>query len=102
MGKVRDALIVGGNSTNRVHIRQHFEVYKERCEKDKIEVHHHALPRDMWREIYGPKDEEDDSGLRQSTLDGIVERSKPREFTPEGVLEAVAKFIVCDDQVSMY
>lgn len=36
----------------------------------------------------------------QGNLDGVFDRVKgPTEFTREGVLQAVARFIACDDQV---
>ncbi len=37
----------------------------------------------------------------QQNLDGIVQRvSQSAEFSWEGILKAVAEFIVCDNQVS--
>jgi len=37
----------------------------------------------------------------QQMLDGTVQRtSKSKEFMREGVLKAVAEFVMCDDQVS--
>jgi hypothetical protein len=36
----------------------------------------------------------------QTKLDGVFEKQKmPSEFSREGVLEAVARFVACDDQV---
>ena len=32
------------NSLNRFHICQHYDKYKERCEKEKISLHHWAIP----------------------------------------------------------
>ena len=37
-------------------------------------------------------------GKQQVKLDGMLEK-KQQEFTREGVIEAVAKFVACDDQV---
>jgi hypothetical protein len=38
---------------------------------------------------------------KQMKLDGIVVKEKrPTDFSREGILEAVAKLIACDDQVS--
>ena len=38
---------------------------------------------------------------KQTNLDGIVIKEKrPADFTQDRILEAVAKFIACDDQVS--
>ena len=37
----------------------------------------------------------------QTTLDGVVQKlDSPKEFTREGVRDAVTKLVVCDDQVS--
>ena len=39
-------------------------------------------------------------GSAQTKLDGIFEEEKTlREFSQEGVLKAVARFVACDDQV---
>ncbi|KAI0276880.1 hypothetical protein BC826DRAFT_869772, partial [Russula brevipes] len=45
----RKAFFVGGNSGCRVHARAHFPIYKERCEAAGIKLHHHALPRKLFR-----------------------------------------------------
>jgi hypothetical protein len=58
-----------------------------------------AIPRALWKEM------EEKKKLRlgamtQSKLDGQFESvSAPKVFTREGVLHAVARHIVCDDQV---
>jgi hypothetical protein len=92
-GKRRHCFVVGGNSTHRVHCRQHYDEYKKRCEKDNIPEHHHAIPRDIWRQR--------NEKVGQTTLDGVVEKvASPREFKREKVLECITQFIVCDDQVS--
>lgn len=37
----------------------------------------------------------------QQRLDGVFQKvSPPKEFAREGILKAVAEFVVCDDQVS--
>lgn len=41
----RKTFFKGGNSTCRLHICQHYKLYKERCEKEKIPLHHWAIPR---------------------------------------------------------
>jgi hypothetical protein len=33
----------------RFHIRQHYEIYKERCEKEDILINHWAIPRPIWK-----------------------------------------------------
>jgi hypothetical protein len=41
-------------------------------------------------------------GNRQGTLDGMLKAVKaPQQFTREGVLGAVARFIACNDEVSL-
>jgi hypothetical protein len=54
---------------------------------------HYAVPR----EIMKKRGNEENA---QKTLDGVFEVKKPKAFTREGVLRAVAEFVVCDDQVS--
>jgi hypothetical protein len=60
-------------------------------------MNHRAIPPQVL------KDEETSrmAGKKQSTLDGIVTTvMRPTEFSRDGLLEAVAKFVACDDQVS--
>ena len=45
----RKALLKGGNSSCRFHIRQHFALYKEKCDKADIPVVHWAIPRPIWK-----------------------------------------------------
>ncbi|KAF8885833.1 hypothetical protein BD779DRAFT_1411989, partial [Infundibulicybe gibba] len=47
----RKCFHVGGNSSCRAHIRQHFKEYKERCEAEDIPLNHHALPRPLYRSM---------------------------------------------------
>ena len=45
--------------------------------------------------------EEAKKAKKQTSLDGIITKeSRPAEFTRDRILEAVAKLIACDDQVS--
>lgn len=54
------------------------------------------MPRAMWREMQAEKLK----GKKQVKIDEILERStRPKEFNREGVLQAVAQFVACDDQV---
>ena len=89
----------GGNSSCRAHIWQHYELYKERCKDGDIRKNHHALPRQLWKQL-----EEEKRNLkakRQGKLDGMLEKvDHPFKYTREGVLDTVAKFVACDDQVS--
>ena len=47
-----------GNSTCHLHIHQHFELYKERCKKENIPVHHWAIPWIIWKEMEEEKEAE--------------------------------------------
>ena len=95
-GGKRSAFFTGGNSTCQAHIRCHYNVYKERCKENGIPENHHAIPRDLLKQM----EEEKSKGKKQTKIDNILDKSTaPREFTREGVLHAVAQFVACDDQV---
>jgi hypothetical protein len=94
-GGLRKAFHVGGNSSCRAHIRQHYELYQQRCKDGNIPENHHAVPRHIWRERNERKE-----GKIQVKLDGMIERGQgPKEFTRKSVLHAVTQF-ACNDQVS--
>jgi hypothetical protein len=96
---IRKAFFVGGNSSCRTHIRQHYTIYKERCQRLNIPENHHAIPRSIWKEMQELKQAKTKT---QASLDGMIERAQgPREFTREAVLHAVCQFIACNDQVSV-
>lgn len=60
-------------------------------------MNHRAIPPQVLKEMETSKT----AGKKQSTLDGIVITvARPTEFSRDGILEAVAKFVACDDQVS--
>ena len=44
MNGLRKAFHEGENSSNCFHIRQHYNIYKEKCEKEKILMNHWATP----------------------------------------------------------
>jgi hypothetical protein len=48
----------GGNSSCCFHVRQHYEEYKERCEKKNIPINHWAIPRPLWKAMEDAKEEE--------------------------------------------
>ena len=86
---------VGGNSSCRQHLRQHWDLYEKACEEKNIPVNHWAVPRGVWRERKAQK-----VGIpTEQSMIGFEKMTGPREFTREGVLEAVAKLITTDDQV---
>ena len=96
MNGVRKAFHKGSNSSNRFHIRQHYEIYKERCEKGNIPMHHWATPP----KIAKAKAAEADQGDGQQQL-GFKKMTGPREFTRAGTLHAVANLIATNNQVSL-
>ncbi|GLB40087.1 hypothetical protein LshimejAT787_0705970 [Lyophyllum shimeji] len=95
----RKCFHVGGNSSCRAHIRQHYEVYKTRCAAEKIPVHHWSIPRDVWRAMEKEKEEKGGKAKKNASLDGVFEVMKgPQAFSRQEVLKNVAKLIACDDQ----
>jgi hypothetical protein len=100
----RRAFHKGGNSSCRQHIRQHYNIYKERCEKGGIDMSHHAVPRDVWRKIEDEKEakkngRKSDKKTQQQLQFGTV--TGPREFTRAGILQSVTKLIATNNQVSV-
>ena len=96
-GGMRKAFFVGGNSSCRSHIRQHYQLYQQRCKEGNIPESHHAIPQVIWKQMNKAK-----KGKTQAKLDGMIERVQgPREFMRESVLHAVTQFVACNDQVSM-
>ena len=93
----RKCFHLGGNSSCRTHIRSHYDVYKDRCEAENITVNHRAIPREIWKAMEAAKKAKKG---KQGTLQ-FTKVQGPQEFTREGVLQSVAKFIVCDDQVEV-
>jgi hypothetical protein len=91
----RKAFHVGGNSSCRQHLRQHWDLYSKECKDKKIPIHHWATPRHIWKQ---QEDEKAGKNKGQSKLE-FETSTGPREFTREGVVEAVAKLIATDDQV---
>lgn len=95
---LRKAFHIGGNSSCRQHLRQHWQLYEKMCKENSIPVNHWAVPRGIWRE---KKAEKVGEPTEQSII-GFEKITGPREFTREGVLEAVAKLIATDDQVKYH
>jgi hypothetical protein len=96
-GGEKTAFFTGGNSSCRAHIRQHYEIYKERCKDQDIRESHHAIPRDLYRQM---KLEKKATHGVQQTLDGVLGKaSDVKTYTRDGVTHAVAQLVACDDQV---
>jgi hypothetical protein len=94
---LRKVFFTGSNSSCRQHIRQHYELYKQKCNDEHIPINQRAIPPHVLRELEASRQET----KKQSTLDNVLTKvSVPTQFTRDGLLEAVAKFVACDDQVS--
>ena len=98
----RKALLKGGNLSCHFHIRQHFALYKEKCDKADIPVVHWAIPQPIWKAM------EEEKAVAER---GIMMKKKGQrlldfasvvvlcEFTRARILEAVAKLIATNNQV---
>jgi hypothetical protein len=73
-------------------MRQHYDIYKDRCQKGNITMHHWATPP----KIVKAKAAEGD-GQQQLGFKPMI---GPREFTRAGTLHAVASLIATNNQVS--
>jgi len=97
---LRKAFFSGSNTSCRQHIRQHYTIYQQRCKEQDITENYRAVPPQILREREAAKET---TKKPQTNLDGIVIKAKrPAEFTRDRILEAVAKLIACDDQVSRF
>jgi hypothetical protein len=96
---LRKAFHKGGNSSCRQHIRQHYELYKTKCEKANIPMNHWAIPRPIWKAMEESKAEKAGQLTTQQQLQ-FQSVTGPREFTRAAVLHAVTKLIATNDQVS--
>lgn len=93
---LRKAFFSGSNTSCRQHIRQHYAIYQQRCLEQNLTENYRAVPPPILKEREAAK-----KPKTQTNLDGIViKETRPAEFSREGILEAVAKLITCDDQVS--
>jgi hypothetical protein len=93
---LRKAFFCGSNTSCRQHIRQHYTTYQERCKEQGINENYRAVPPQILREREAAK-----KPKKQTNLDDVVIKEKrPAEFSRDKILEAVAKLITCDDQVS--
>ena len=99
----RKAFFKGGNSTCRLHIRQHFELYKDKCEKGNIPMHHWAIPRTIWKEMEEEKQAVEKGQLtkKQQQLLDFKTITGPCEFMRAGTLHAVTVLIATNYQVAI-
>ena len=102
MNGKRKAFHKGGNSSCRFHIRQHYKVYKQKCEDAGIPLAHWAIPRPIWKAMEGEKEEgkrgQATKKKTQQQLD-FAAVTGPREFTRALTLQAVTKLIATNNQV---
>jgi len=100
----RKAFHKGENSSCRSHMRQHYDIYKERCEKAGVPVNHWVIPRDIWKKMEEEKEEEKRGRLskkavqQQLNFQAVV--GPYTEFTRAGTLHAVTQLIAVNNQVS--
>ena len=47
LNRVRKTFHKGSNSSNHFHIQQHYDIYKERCEKGEIQMNHWVTPQNI-------------------------------------------------------
>lgn len=92
--------LTGGNSMLRFHCQQHWELYKKLCETNKVQVRDRATPPAILKQRQA--DAEPVAGKKQAVLEdmGVRKSNLPKVFTPEVLLEHVAKYICCTDAVS--
>jgi hypothetical protein len=101
----RKAFHVGGNSSCRMHLRQHYQLYKSKCEEADIPINHWAIPRDIWKVMEEEKAAEKQgqrTKKQQQQLLCFETLTGPREFTRSAVLNAVTKLIATNNEVSHY
>jgi len=92
------AFVTSSNSTCRYHICQHYKTYSKKCKEAGLPEHHWAIPREIWNEMELKKAGK--STGRQQRIDGLFgEVVAPKEFSWEGILDVVTKFVACKDQV---
>jgi hypothetical protein len=97
----RKAFHIGGNSSCRVHIRQHYQLYQERCKEENLPEHHWAIPRPIWNARKASQ-KQGKGTTRQATLDLMVTTFvEPQAFTRENLLHAITQFVTVDDQVRL-
>ncbi|KAH9028422.1 hypothetical protein EDB83DRAFT_2319538 [Lactarius deliciosus] len=90
----RKAFHTGSNSSCRTHIRQHYELYKQRCKDKNIPENHYTVPRVIWKELQELR--ANLKAMRQGKLDGALgSMNSPsphaQEYTQDGVLHVVAR-----------
>ena len=67
--EMEDMMVVRADSLCHLHIHQHYEIYKEKCEKANIPVSHWAIPQEIWKVMEENKVLEEQGGrqIRRSS-----------------------------------
>jgi hypothetical protein len=94
----RKAFFTGGNSTCQAHIQQHYTLYKEHRKEGNIPENHHAISQPLWKKA---QEGEKAEGKQQMTLDRVLKKWVPQEFSCEGILHAISQFIAYGDQITL-
>lgn len=95
---LRECFLAGSNTSCRNHIRSyHYEEYKARCAAalPPITMNQRCIPADVVSAEAAGKKTKGKKGVQQT-----LGFRKAKEFTWEEVLDAVAKHIACNNQVS--
>lgn len=100
---LRGAFFTGGNSACRGHVHKHYDLYAKKCLEKGIPEHHRAVPPKIAR----ARALEANAAARHSNpfqkhgFETIPVTGGPAEFSKVHILEHTAKYIICNDQVSM-
>ena len=80
----RKAFHKGSNLSCRLHIHQHYDLYKEKCLNADIPVNHWSIPRPIWKEMEEEKDVKKRGRLTKKQAQQILAFegvTGPHEFT---------------------
>ena len=95
---LRQCFFTGSNSSCRNHIRSfHYGEYKARCTaaKPPITLNQRCIPANVKAEERGKT-----TRAKQQKKLEFPNMDKPIEYSRDGVLDAVARHVACDNQVS--
>ena len=86
-----------------LHIHQHYEIYKEKCEKEGILVSHWVISQEIWKVMEENKALEEQGQQTKKKKQQILDFKTvtgPHEFTQSGILHAVVALIATNNQVN--
>ena len=93
------AYLTGHNLSCHCHIQLHYSTYKQKCKEAKVRIHHHAIPRDIWKQMISKNGKK--AKVQEKLNESALKITGPEEFTKDGILHATTQFVVCDDQVGI-